>query len=342
MKRRKKTVRHRKKKSQSNLFETLSHLFHPRRSNNHRPHILHPEALLYLIIIIIGAYALLHTVKFFPSLKDSILGFASNITPSQVIELSNEQRAKSGLEPLTYNEQLSQAALAKAQDMFNDQYWAHTAPDGREPWAFIKDSNYVYSVAGENLARDFADTPTMLAAWMNSPTHRANIMNAKYEETGIAVVDGKLQGFETTLVVQMFGKPKGASVAQINDEAIVQKTAPETISVLAQEPIEIKPITNENNEKISIPTKIPQKQIILAGALVPIGSLSSHPLFTPLQITKAIFLSVIILIIMTLAYDGLVVGHTRTARLVGKNFAHIVLFSFIAFLVVFFKGGMIE
>ena len=330
MPKRRKSSRRRKKRtrsgsSQVGFFDTIAHLFHPRRSNNHRPRVLHPEAIVYFVIIVIGVYALLHTFRFFPKVRDSVLGFASNITPEQVIELTNQERQKSGFDSLIYNEQLSQAALAKAQDMFDDQYWAHTAPDGKEPWAFIKEANYTYTVAGENLARDFADSPTMVVAWMNSPTHRANIMNPKYQEIGIAVVDGKLEGFETTLVVQMFGKAKSAT-AQVNKEAVL---AEETVPVTLEETVPIYQATDKENG-------------VLASALIPIGSLRSHPLFTPLQITKAIFLSIIMLIILTLLYDSLVIGHKKTARLVGKNLAHIILFTCVAFLVVFFKGGMIE
>ena len=96
--------------------------------------------------------------------------------------------------------------------MFNKQYWAHTAPDGKEPWDFMSEAGYSYQVAGENLARDFSTTSAMVAAWMASPTHRANIMNGRYTEIGIAVINGTLEGVETTLVVQMFGTPRSSTV----------------------------------------------------------------------------------------------------------------------------------
>ena len=99
--------------------------------------------------------------------------------------------------------------------MFTDQYWAHTAPDGTEPWTFMHQMGYQYVVAGENLARDFGQTDEMVSAWLASPTHRANIMNPKYQEIGIAVIDGVLEGYETTLVVQMFGTPPSGRVASI-------------------------------------------------------------------------------------------------------------------------------
>ena len=214
-----------RRKNKSGLLAHLAHLFTPRRSNNHRPKILHPDFLVYLGITAVGFFALVNTFRFFPSLHNSVLGFASDITVDQVVTYTNQQRSKQGLQPLTLNTQLSAAALAKAQDMLDHQYWAHTSPQGKEPWDFIKSAQYSYQVAGENLARDFHTTTAMVKAWMASPTHKANIMNAKYEEIGVAVVNGKLEGFETTLVVQMFGKPRAAvaSKPDVGDAGIAKQ-----------------------------------------------------------------------------------------------------------------------
>lgn len=311
-----------RKKKSFDLLDTIAHLFHPRRSNNHRSKILHPEALFYFSLIVIGIFSLIQSLKFFPEFKDNVLGFSSDITTDKVVQKTNLEREKQGLSSLVYNEKLSQAALAKAQDMFSDQYWAHTAPDGLEPWDFISDVGYVYKVAGENLARDFETTDQMVKAWMNSPTHRANIMNGKFQEIGIAVIDGKLQGFETTLVVQMFGTA-GTDVTQLTEKH--KKSG-------------IIPTKNMEN----IDSILLDKPAVLAGAF-PERIFSEHsPIFSPLHLTKALFLAIIILIIMTLFYDSIVATHKNIDRMVGKNFAHIIFFSVIAFLLIFFKGGMVQ
>ncbi len=103
------------------------------------------------------------------------------------------------------NENLIEAAQQKAADMFAHNYWAHFSPAGRSPWSFITSVGYQYIFAGENLARDFGREEDILKAWMASPTHRDNILNPKYQEVGLAVVDGSLKNSETTLVVQLFG-----------------------------------------------------------------------------------------------------------------------------------------
>lgn len=302
------------------LSDIFAHIFHPRRSNNHRPRLLHPEALFFLVLISSGFVALLHLFSGLSSPNNSVLGYASTITPRQVIRLTNEQRASSGLEPLIFNQSLSEAALAKGQDMFADQYWSHVAPDGLDPWHFIKQAGYKYRLAGENLARDFASTESMVSAWMASPTHRANIVNSRYKEIGIAVIDGSLDGYETTLVVQMFG---------------------------SQTTVDIKPDLADEGEEEQLAVQesgdaVKRAQAdVLASVLVPGGEIESPPLFTPLQLTKAFFLAVIMLIAGTLSYDTLVIGHRETTRLVGKNLAHIFLLLVVTYLVIFFKGGVI-
>jgi hypothetical protein len=100
--------------------------------------------------------------------------------------------------------------------MFARDYWAHVSPQGVQPWHFITQSNYAYRYAGENLARDFSDPDSVIKAWIASPSHRDNLLNPKYQDIGVAVVDGKLGGRDTTLVVQFFGtRISGQPLAQI-------------------------------------------------------------------------------------------------------------------------------
>jgi hypothetical protein len=323
------------------LREVISHLFHPRRSNNHRPKVLHHTAYIYFSAIVVVFVAALQALHFGPDQLSHILGFASSITPSEVIRQTNEERQKAGLPTLTLNMELTQAALAKGQDMMSDQYWAHIAPDGTTPWYFMQQAGYKYTVAGENLARDFGDTPTMVAAWMNSPTHRANILNPKYQEIGIAVIDGNLEGYDTTLVVQMFGKPTEAVAnATVTDEAAISFFADSGQPIEEGQAVALAADEQANGVTPDLAQTQPSRSV-LAAALVGSGELRMPPLFTPLQLSKAFFLALIMLIIGTLLYDAFVMGHLRTARMVGKNLAHLIFFSAIAFLVVFFKAGLV-
>ena len=98
--------------------------------------------------------------------------------------------------------------------MIDRDYWAHVAPDGTQPWKFFTSFGYKYRYAGENLARDFSNASSAMDAWMNSPTHKENILNPKYKEIGIGVVEGDLAGTDTTIIVQFFGATYADKVVQ--------------------------------------------------------------------------------------------------------------------------------
>jgi len=137
----------------------------------------------------------------------------STITTSRMVQLTNAERAKAGLAPLTVNSQLAQAAKEKGSDMLTHDYFAHISPSGVTPWFWISKAGYSYQIAGENLAIDFTEAEDVVAAWMASPSHKENLLRPEYTETGLAVVTGEFQGGTSTIVVHMFGKPSGSQVA---------------------------------------------------------------------------------------------------------------------------------
>lgn len=326
------------------VLEVVAHLFHPRRSNNHRPWVLHPHSFFSFTLLLVGFASFVFTVGKVSPEMNSILGYSSEISTSQVIALTNAERAKSGLPQLTENHQLSVAARAKAADMFENQYWAHVSPSGKQPWDFITGSGYKYSAAGENLARDFMQTSEMIASWMGSPTHKANLMNSKYQEIGVGVVNGQLQGTETTLVVQLFGRPQSAA-AQISPEAAQKmvvapnlQTAPlpKSGEVALVEVRDEKPIENSGQPAVL------QNSAVLADTQVATGTLSPAGIISPLDLFKSVFLSLLLLIVLALMYDAYIIEKKNTVRLVGKNFAHFLFFMAIIGVVVFFKSGMVQ
>lgn len=132
---------------------------------------------------------------------------ASGLNPTDIIALANASRTKAGLATLSENATLATAAKNKANDMIKNDYFAHTSPKGVEPWYWIKDAGYQYKAAGENLAINYTDATEQHEAWMKSETHRANILNARYQEIGVAVVHGKIAGKESTVTVEYFGSP---------------------------------------------------------------------------------------------------------------------------------------
>lgn len=177
----------------------------PDRFLKKRSKATHHSALLGYSVFLISLIIL---SKVFVVNFSNVLGYADNVTVADLLKYTNDKRTTKNLRPLKLNKTLSKAAYYKALDMFDKDYWAHVAPDGKEPWDFIINSGYEYTYAGENLAVDFNDSFSIVNAWDNSLSHRANLMNDKYIDIGFAVVDGELSGRKTTLVVQMFGYPR--------------------------------------------------------------------------------------------------------------------------------------
>jgi hypothetical protein len=178
---------------------------HSHHKNKKRAYFVQNQAIagygFFLLSLLISSYLIVLSIP-------DILGYATDIAKSDLLKFTNQKRADSGLKTLVINETLSKAAESKAKDMFDKDYWAHTSPTGKEPWDFISSAGYDYLYAGENLAVDFSHSKSVVEAWYDSPSHRANLLNDKYSEIGFAVVNGELQGRKTTLVVQMFGSPK--------------------------------------------------------------------------------------------------------------------------------------
>ncbi len=103
----------------------------------------------------------------------------------RVVELTNKERAKYGLQPVKLNLVLNQVALHHSQDMAMQDYFDHIALDGSEPWDRMTREGYQYSVAAENIAAGFLTPETVVQAWMESPGHRANILAPDVEEIGV-------------------------------------------------------------------------------------------------------------------------------------------------------------
>lgn len=130
------------------------------------------------------------------------------LTRMGIFVLVNAERAKEGLSPLSYNATLSAIAEVKALDMITRAYFAHESPDGIDVSGLAERYHYDYINVGENLAMgDFVSDADVVRGWMNSPGHRANILNPLYTEIGIAAVYGRSEGRMMWFAVQAFGRP---------------------------------------------------------------------------------------------------------------------------------------
>ncbi len=154
--------------------------------------------------------------------------FFADITKSSLEVFLNQTRQSLGLQPLVENEKLNQAAQLKAENMVQDNYFNHTSPSGVSPWFWFKQAGYNYKYAGENLAIGFFESEEVYNAWLNSPSHKANIVNPKYTEVGTAILRGFGSG-NAIIVVQEFGSQlpvKTVVPDSANSKPVVAQTQP--------------------------------------------------------------------------------------------------------------------
>ena len=123
-----------------------------------------------------------------------------------IINQVNNYRIENNISILKINPLLQKAAQQKAEDMAKYGYFSHTSPQGISPWYWFDNVGYNLLYAGENIAVKFSDPEKLMNAWINSPSHKENIINYKYDETGIGIAFGIYKDKETMFVVQLFGK----------------------------------------------------------------------------------------------------------------------------------------
>lgn len=285
-----------------NIF---SHFFTPHKSNNHRAKFLHTDVIfLIAIIFFFSSFALSYVKNNYPN----VLGLSINISSTDLLLLTNQQRMQNGFAPLSYNTDLANAASLKADDMFANNYWAHISPTGVTPWDFIQKEGYRYTYAGENLARGFTSATDVMNAWMNSPEHRANILSPNYQDVGFAIKTGSLTGEkDTVLIVEMFG---GKGQSPLNNNSNLGKNVIATVYAGGK---------NNLNSMVS------------AGALI-----------DRFNFSKNLSQILIIIFIVVLVLDVILVRRKKIYRLTGHNLDHILFLSAILAFILLLTAGSIS
>ena len=243
------------------MLSIIKNWFLPNKENNFQPSVLSDRAisifiLLFLLVKVIFSFNLI-------LVKQSSL--CADISAQRIIVLTNEVRQQYNLPLVKEDLLLNKAAEEKAQDMFKNKYFSHYSPAGTSPWYWIDKSGYNYYYAGENLAMNFLDTEEVIKGWLNSPSHRENLLNKDYKDMGIAVVSGDFnnEGINRILVVQMFGSKAKPSIP------VAMAQAP---------PIEESPIQEEPEKEIII-----AKEVILSEEILEEDKISPETTETTTQ-----------------------------------------------------------
>jgi hypothetical protein len=276
------------------MQQILSHLFLPHSSNNHRAKILHHFSILLCILALFLGQAVFSYVR---TDYPAVLGSSIDIATDSLLTLTNQKRTELGLAPLQLNESLAKAAAMKADFMLENDFWAHNSPDGVTPWYFFQQVGYNYTYAGENLARGFTTSDEVMTAWMNSPTHKENILSPNYARS-VAVKKGRLLGEDTTLIVEMFGNTDTVPIARIPEDTIAGQ---------------------------------PQRSILPAAESIPTNAslgytLKTTSLFNSRVISSSVAFFILSAFILVLIFDILIIQRKKIVRGVGHNMDHIFFF----------------
>ena len=127
----------------------------------------------------------------------------ASVVSAVLVDLTNADRKANALGVPHGKSDTRRCRSGKANDMAAKSYFAHTSPEGLTPWHWFFKNGYRFKYAGENLAVNFSDSAEVERAWMNSPGHRANILNGKFTEVGIAISFGKYDGRDVVFVAQL-------------------------------------------------------------------------------------------------------------------------------------------
>ncbi len=244
----------------------LQDYFVPTKRNDYAPHVLQKAAVIGMVILIFLSFTVANVQSL---LWISSQWMISTILPAVIVDLTNEERSEVALGTLKRSTVLDEAARMKAEHMSKNGYFAHYSPDGVSPWFWFGRANYNFVHAGENLAIHFTDSGDVVDAWMESPTHRANVLNGNYTEIGVGTAEGTYEGYSTVYVVQLFGTPAAIAQAQepepqqeeilapavaaaeTPDEAVLSESVSITEEVVTHEAEPVRVAVAEENEASS-------------------------------------------------------------------------------------------
>lgn len=187
--------------------KVLKKYFIPHEENDHKPHLLRARTIAFVCLVAIAAESAFLFGSAYVVPRSRLFG---EILANVLVDETNQNRVTDNLSPLTVSPLLQGAAQDKANDMATKGYFAHTSPDGITPWYWFEKVGYGFTYAGENLAVNFVNSEDVTNAWMNSPEHRANILNGNFTEIGMASAQGTFQGQPAIYVVELFGRPSPA------------------------------------------------------------------------------------------------------------------------------------
>lgn len=222
-----------------------------KRHGRHHSHNHQYKQIYWPYLPLVGLAIVMLAFSILPQRGTSkTLAYATEMSRETLLQATNSRRSANDRERLTLQEALNNAAQAKADDMAKRDYWSHKTPEGQDPWVFIDQTGYKYQKAGENLAYGFIDSNTTVNGWMNSQTHRDNLLDTAFTQVGFGFANANnyQKAGPETIVVALYGRPQalGSSVPVGNTQQTIDEKP-----VIAEAPKAVTKVESISDGKLS-------------------------------------------------------------------------------------------
>lgn len=284
-------------------------------TQKHNKHQFHLRRVSLFGILLIAFFVIRLDAGSLPRpLGAHVLAYASEMSHSALLNGTNNARQANGLESLTLHDKLNAAAQAKAQHMADNDYWAHVAPDGTQPWHFFTQAGYSYEKAGENLAYGFMSSQGAIDGWMNSPSHKANVLG-DFMDVGFGIVNtpSYQNSGEQTIVVAHYGTSANTAAAAAPDASSPSSNiTPPLTAVPNTKENEITPTNSDRNPDNTSSQSPDDREPAIAAAPVQTGEPSRVSVFSMLSSRSLPIAALLSFTLVSFATAGYVLTH-RTA-----------------------------
>jgi uncharacterized protein YkwD len=330
-----------------NMRRHIKDYFIPHQGNDHKPHMVRDASIIVLLatVVLVFGFSIFQALLIKTSTE-----FTASVLPAVLVDLANKDRESQGLVDLEVNSVLEEAARMKAEDMVANEYFAHTSPAGLNPWYWFYRAGYNFMHAGENLAVNFVDSGDVEQAWMNSPGHRANILDGKFTQVGIAAIPGTYKGKKTIYVVQLFGTPipETATAVQVDSTPVASAVAPAPAPQVAGEQTEVVPSPEMTRDVVVAQEFVPSEnqpaqnvvgaaseetQVAVAVETAPQANPWQKFLTQPRAIVRAVYVTLGLLLAFVMALMVWHEVHRRHAR----EFLHAIALLLVIVLLSYFN-----
>lgn len=230
------------------MLQKLKDLFIPCVENGYKPNFLERMSVGIMLVLVLLSFAVANLQALLWISSDWMV---STILPAVIVDRTNDERGNGQLGTLARSDVLDAAAQLKANDMAKYSYFAHYSPTGVSPWHWFDEAGYNYIHAGENLAVHFTDSDEVVKAWMDSPSHKANIMNGNYTEIGVGTAKGEYKGFPTIFVVQLFGTPAQAKSVDAEVAGVASEVTPPKTDTISVEKVAFEEVSSTTIESVA-------------------------------------------------------------------------------------------